>query len=497
VSDDERDDTAGQLDGPPEVPNERLRPALELAFAVAVAGQRLKPPIAPPVALKRFLNFQKLPSSALGTVRKVVESDAVFRDRVAKVATEELATELGVVWLQRAGDWERRAARLLADVDAEEQRDGEQRDDRSAQRRLVLTESALTRARGELAATLADGERDRQRRLDAEAAASRAVEDRDRALGGVEALTAEVRRLTERTATAQTRIDQLVGERDAARAEVADIRQRLDDALARSVASEQRLADAEQRAATTAALTAAATPPVAAQAVAPGALDAASRALGDTAGALRELAAALDRTSQVVRPALPSDVADDQRSVLPASPPPAAPASGRVASRPAAPPRAAAPTPRGSRQRKPLATPGGIVDDSELVTDHLLRTDGVTVLVDGYNVAKLGWPGFALADQRDRLLDALEDLVRRIGCRVVVVFDGADVPGVSSGRRLVRVRFSTPGISADQEIIALVVDSPADQAIVVATNDREIISRVRAAGANVLSSDQLLAAVKR
>ena len=58
---------------------------------------------------------------------------------------------------------------------------------------------------------------------------------------------------------------------------------------------------------------------------------------------------------------------------------------------------------------------------------HLVKQPEVTLIVDGYNVAKLGWPTAELPQQRDRLLDSLEDLVRRIGVRAVVVFDGADV----------------------------------------------------------------------
>jgi predicted RNA-binding protein with PIN domain len=144
-----------------------------------------------------------------------------------------------------------------------------------------------------------------------------------------------------------------------------------------------------------------------------------------------------------------------------------------------------------------LSIPGGLVSDSTAAAEHLLKTSGVTVIVDGYNVAKLGWSGFSLADQRDRLLDGLEDLVRRLGCQLVVVFDGADVPGVSTGRRLIRVRFSTPGITADQEIIALVVDSSSNQSMIVVTNDQEIVRGVRTAGANTLTSDQMLAIIRR
>jgi predicted RNA-binding protein with PIN domain len=121
----------------------------------------------------------------------------------------------------------------------------------------------------------------------------------------------------------------------------------------------------------------------------------------------------------------------------------------------------------------------------------------VTLIVDGYNVAKLGWPAAELAEQRDRLLDALEDLVRRIGVRTVVVFDGADVTCAPTGRRLLRVRFTPAGVIADDEIRELAAGLPLHQPVVVATNDQEVVRGVRAAGANVVSSEQLLLVSRR
>ena len=147
--------------------------------------------------------------------------------------------------------------------------------------------------------------------------------------------------------------------------------------------------------------------------------------------------------------------------------------------------------------RQPLAIPGGLLDDSVEVALHLIRQPGAITIVDGYNVAKLGWPDLALADQRDCCLDGMEDLVRRYGIRVQVVFDGADVVGVATGRRMVRVRFTPAGLSADDEIRGLARELPADRPVVVVTNDREIVAGVRTAGANVISSEQFLGVIRR
>ena len=73
--------------------------------------------------------------------------------------------------------------------------------------------------------------------------------------------------------------------------------------------------------------------------------------------------------------------------------------------------------------------PGGVARDSQKATEHLLRAAGALVLVDGYNVAKLAWPDDDLERQRIRCLDLVDDLARRYGSDITVVFDGADVVG--------------------------------------------------------------------
>ena len=110
-------------------------------------------------------------------------------------------------------------------------------------------------------------------------------------------------------------------------------------------------------------------------------------------------------------------------------------------------------------RRRPLALPGGVAGDSPKATEFLLRAPGALVLVDGYNVAKLAWPDEELAVQRQRLLDVVDDVARRFGSEIAVVFDGADVVGShSKRRRLVRVTYSPAGESAD-DVIRAEVDS--------------------------------------
>jgi predicted RNA-binding protein with PIN domain len=159
--------------------------------------------------------------------------------------------------------------------------------------------------------------------------------------------------------------------------------------------------------------------------------------------------------------------------------------------------RTSAPAAR-RRPRTPIALPGGVYGDGEAAGEHLLRTTNVVVLVDGYNVAKLGWPGTALERQRELCIEAAENLARRWGCLIHVVFDGASVVGASARRRrLVRVTYSPEGVIADDvlrvEVAALDVARP----VVVVTNDKAVIADVRSAGANVVASDTFLTLARR
>ena len=149
------------------------------------------------------------------------------------------------------------------------------------------------------------------------------------------------------------------------------------------------------------------------------------------------------------------------------------------------------PTRRGPPQ--PLRLPGGVIASSAEAAEFLLRSDAV-VLVDGYNVAKLAWPSRTLEAQRTQLLDALENLSRRFGSDLTVVFDGASVVGAhASRRRLVRVVWSPEGVIADDVIRDEVRRLPTARAVVVVTNDAEIVTDVKALGANVVPSNALLA----
>lgn len=153
---------------------------------------------------------------------------------------------------------------------------------------------------------------------------------------------------------------------------------------------------------------------------------------------------------------------------------------------------------RRRRTRTPIAIPGGLYGNSAAAAEHLLRVAGVAVLVDGYNVAKLGWPDLPLDRQRERCIDAAEVVAKRWGTDVHVVFDGADVPGAHArGRRVVRVVYSPEGVLADDVLRAEVAALDPSRPVVVVTNDQAVVADVKAAGANALSSDAFLAVARR
>ena len=143
-------------------------------------------------------------------------------------------------------------------------------------------------------------------------------------------------------------------------------------------------------------------------------------------------------------------------------------------------------------------TRGRSVDDPALLAE-LLTLPRVHLVVDGYNVTKTAWPTAALEAQRNRLLAGLAALVARTGAEVTVVFDGAelDQPPVVNGPRGVRVRFSPPGVSADEVIRRLVAAEPTGRPVVAASSDREIAEGVEASGARAVASRALVDLLSR
>jgi YacP-like NYN domain len=401
-----------------DIEHRYLRSAIEFAVAIADAGQRLRPPLAFPSALKPFLKQPRIPGSALGKLRRAIEADGEFRTRLSAGALPELVDPIGIEWLRREDGWDARVAELIAAAQEAEEQAGAEAALRRAERRREAAEQVAIRTRAELIQAQArvdelakslQAHRDEAAAATADGAALR---------GELAEARAAARHANDRAEAARRRVDDVAGERDEAvrRAELAETQR---DAL---------LAERSERA---------------------GVRIDASRVgeLGELARSARTLA---DRLGDLVEVR-----------------------AGR---------------------RRPVALPGGVGGDSPKATEHLLRASGALVLVDGYNVAKLAWPDEELAVQRQRCLDVVDDIARRFGSEIAVVFDGADVVGShSERRRLARVTYSPAGESADDVIRAEVETAPAGRPVVVVTNDQAVRRDVAKNGANLIRSESFLA----
>ena len=360
---------------------------------------------------------QRIPTAALGKLRRAIDADPEFRRRVADGAVPDVVDEIGIEWLRHDDGWEDRVATLVA---ADKEASIQARDEsavRRAERRREAAEQAAVRARAELVAL--------QDRLDA-ATAQIAAERAEAAVAATAAQQARAqlaearlaaRHANDRAEAARKKVAALESERDAATERAAEaVRQR-----------DHLLADRAERSG--AAVT------------------------GTQVGELRELAGSARR------------LADRLGELVDVAP----------------------------TVRVPLSLPGGVARDSRRAAEFLMRATGALVLVDGYNVAKLGWPGEDAVAERRRCIGLCEDLARRLGSEIVVVFDGAGVVGAHADRRrTVRVQYSHPPETADDVIRSLGGAAPVERPLVVVTNDQQVRRDVQALGANLITSEAFL-----
>ena len=168
--------------------------------------------------------------------------------------------------------------------------------------------------------------------------------------------------------------------------------------------------------------------------------------------------------------------------------------------RPDEPSRSPSPSPspsvdQGPPRRLPQPLPPGLLDDTPEAADALVRVPRAVLVVDGYNASISTWPGMSIAEQRDRLTNALAELAARSGVRVVVAFDGVDRGATASAG--IQVRFSREGQQADDLILDLLDATPVDTPILVATNDQRVRREAAARGANLLTQAQLFWLLRR
>ncbi len=490
-----------------------IRRAVEAALAVARAGLTADPVVPPPPALRRYVTFAKQTPRSLDAVARVVEADGEFRARVAEAVGEDDVGRAGWLWLTRPEGWHDELAALEADESARAADAAEQREERAATRRLAATEAALARAEGAATALAADAEGLRSD-LAAEQAARLVAESRLADVAAeAERLATERRDAVRSLKDTDVRLVERGTQLNAARARIKALEAELRAATPPGEARPQppgAPARSEPAGTPPAAPSTSAgppptiapppeapspspglpvnppqgtPPPVAVPATVVTGVAHAAAAAASLADALAGVAEALEQAREDARGAPPGGAG-------------AAVATGEAL------PADAAATPAGEAvpARVPLRLPGGMFDDSVEAAEHLLRTPGSVLVVDGYNVTMTGWPELPAAEQRRRLLAAVSDLAHRTSTPVELVFDGAEVEPLSvpaPTRALVRVRFSDPGVEADDVIIDLVGRIPAATPVIVASSDNRVRTGVRRRGANLLHARQLVALLGR
>ncbi len=494
----------------------------------------------PPPALRRYLSFARLTPRSLDMVARAVDRDAEFRARVAAEVSEDDVGRAGWLWLDRPEGWEEELAEIESARAAQQVERSDAREERVATRKLAMTREALARADADVdrqGAELAALRAELAREQEARAAAERRVADlEDRAVEAAGARAEVVRNLK----ATEERLVARATELKAAKVRLRELEQRLDRpaepadppvppaAVATGWSSppgpDPSVPSGPAVPPGGAGVPSTPTPPGSA----PGApldadhlaADMARAAEGATAlaDALAGLARALGQGRAGTPAPAPTAGADEARDRNGERPRRATPGTGGSASSPgrapcppagtdpaaAGPPGDDAAGAGGLRavpvRRVPVALPGGVFDDTAEAAEHLLRTPGAVLVVDGYNVTMQGWPELAVADQRRRIVTALSDLAQRTATRVELVFDGAEVEPSSvpaPGRRLVRVRFSDPGVEADDVVIDLVAGIPAATPVIVASSDRRVRDGARRRGANLIHAHQLVALLRR
>lgn len=440
-----------------EVSDASLRHALEFAVAIASAGSKLRPPLPFPVGLKPFLKMNRIDRAGLAVVRQALVGDPQFRGQLGAVATIEMADDLGVVWLQRGDGWVAQVRQLHTQMQARAQAEAELTELRRSERRREAAELVAARAQAEVLHQRGGVERERGRRELAEAAIEDATKTAQRANQEASRLRNELTKSATRSALLSEQLGAAQQALVSANHRILELEQLRDQLLADR-------ASAPQQAAMNSSSVAQATLEIS-QVV--GAADALEHAIAATS----EVTTLLKRTASMLtpHPNHPSGSSGPRQTNME----------------------------KRRTPRRPIAVPGGLHGNSLAVAAHFMRTARVEVVVDGYNLAKQAWPRLALLDQRERCIEAMEDLARRYGCSIVVIFDGADVIGANAGRRLVRVAYSPAGVSADDVIRDVVARIDDHVPVVVATDDQAIIVSVRAMGANVVTCAQLITAAGR
>ncbi len=461
------------------VPLAALTPVLEAAIVVARADEAGTPARTAPAELRHFLRFSRLPKSALGQVRRVMEHDDAFRERVLEVLTESGSSrslgraahvELVSTWLARPPGWRESLAEMLPRTVGEQgavpPAHGANGASRVAPARAQNTTSP--KVEKALAAARAD-------RAQAAEALSAAKAERAAARSERRRVAAELAAVQSERADLLARVESTEAELFVARAVAAELREEL-DSVERSLRMARRENEILRRQAAKAELEQA-------DAVArgtremrtalAGAMELAERLRSDLVAALAHEEFVLEVDSAAYAPQRPSSRSGARRR------------GRRVAMRP----------------------PPGLDEHSLQTVAAWCEAPGLVVLLDGYNVAHaLSRPqgsrpaatdGDVPARLRASLTALLSPWATRSAAEIVVVFDGVtELAASDAGRTPFSVVFSR-GRNADDEIVVRIESVAADRPVVVVTADRDLATRVARVGGNVVAPDTFIELLRR
>ena len=454
-----------------------LRPALEVALIVGRRGEAEEPPLPVPRGLRPFLRFTRLPDRALTATRRVLDDDDEFRSAVRDATSEDVVGRAGWLFLDRPAGWEEELAELAAAVAEAAGEARGARTERETSRRLAAAEESLRGAEAELGRRVAELAEVKQQLATERRARRRAESETGRLRKRVTGLESDLEEGRRRAAD----------DRDVV-AELHDLQQRFAELEAEHRRAQEQVLQLEQEQ-SAAGGGGGGSPPS-------GAVPNGSSLPGDRVVDVEALADAVTATVSTLADAL----AAAARQLAPFAPS-APPSSTAPAPAPPAPPSARASTAPPRPARQPVELPPGVWDDSVEAADHLVRVEGVLVVVDGYNVTKLARPELPLPEQRRWLADAAAELAARTGARLELVFDGAgqgaSAPADRERRARVQMRYSPDGVEADDVVIGLVAELAAAHPVVVASDDRRVQEGSRRGGANVITVSQLLAVLRR
>lgn len=135
---------------PFSIEHRELRSAIEFAVLVAEEANKGKASLPFPKELRAQFGAKRIPTGSLGRLRRAIEADAVFRERIAAGAVPELVDPIGMLWLQRPAGWESDIAALV-DARQAEASDADLRTAvRREEKRRRAAEQATARSRAEL-----------------------------------------------------------------------------------------------------------------------------------------------------------------------------------------------------------------------------------------------------------------------------------------------------------------------------------------------------------